>query len=73
MGTPLMTPTPEALITPLWRSDSATVTLSLKDWKRVLLHYGTSLHMRNGRGYELAGKRIGPGVYEVRLKEKVYV
>lgn len=63
----------EKVIAPLWRSDDATITLSTRDWKRVLLCYGTSLHMRNGRGYTLAGTRIGPGVYEVRLKEKVYV
>ncbi len=69
MKTP--TKSPSDLIAPLWDGhDDSTVTLSLADWRRVLLYYGTSLHMRNGQGCDLVGTRIGPGVYSVRLKER---
>jgi hypothetical protein len=63
---------PHDLIHHLWDTDEATVTLSLKDWRRVLLYYGTSLHFRNGEGHDLKATRIGPGVYSVRLVRHVY-
>ena len=45
-----------------------SVTLTTKDWRRVLLHYGADfLFFHRGEGYHLKGKRVGPGIYSVRF------
>ena len=65
-------PSEYALIDPLWHG-AKTVQLRMKELQRLLLYYGpTEILFREGRGYVLAHKRSGPGVYSVWLEEKVY-
>ncbi len=59
---------PHEMIAPLW-TQAAEVTLRTKDWQAVLLYYGANcLHMKEGHGYHLKGRRVGPGIYSVRLE-----
>jgi len=60
---------PHDLIAGFWHGHSS-VTLTTREWKAVLLHYGADfLHMREGHGYHLRGKRVGPGIYSVTFVE----
>jgi hypothetical protein len=44
--------------------------VTTKEWQAVLLSGLDRLRFYRGRGYDIKGTRVGPGVYELRMIER---